>query len=346
LFLAVTATLGVDIGWKPLPGGGFEYIIQVEPQVLSALQNGSDIGGDIPPEIARNIRSFRVTLGTGRAPRVGDPAAAPPQERAAANEPQAAATDRSTGVDASIDRRSPASAAEAESDPPFPRRRYESDTELPARSEPPGSAASDHERGAADERGGEPTPAEAPPVDWPPRREPPNYPPLDAQSQPNEPPAESPPAIANNRYNDRLGSEPPKTFKADPGVQPIQHATGFRDDARTRYGVGPSTQGSNPFANANVPSPGSTRPATQSQTSAARQPAAAEAPTRPWFPFTAALLGLFISLGGNVYLGSLAWNYRNRCLAMLGRGRRQPARRPHFRYEEEDEDQEVQAVED
>ena len=35
-------------------------------------------------------------------------------------------------------------------------------------------------------------------------------------------------------------------------------------------------------------------------------------PTKPWLPFTLALLTLFASLGGNVFLGWIAWESYNR----------------------------------
>jgi hypothetical protein len=63
-------TLGVEVGWRPLPDGGFEYIIQIEPQMLGLLARGEEIFSDIPPTV-RDVRSYRITVGTGQVLREG-----------------------------------------------------------------------------------------------------------------------------------------------------------------------------------------------------------------------------------------------------------------------------------
>ncbi|HUT88421.1 MAG TPA: hypothetical protein VMY37_02900 [Thermoguttaceae bacterium] len=70
-FCLVTAALGVDVGWQPLPDGGMEYIIQIEPQMLEMLKNGEQFESDIPPNL-RGVRSYRITVGTEKLPRVGE----------------------------------------------------------------------------------------------------------------------------------------------------------------------------------------------------------------------------------------------------------------------------------
>ena len=42
-------------------------------------------------------------------------------------------------------------------------------------------------------------------------------------------------------------------------------------------------------------------------------PAAPVEPAKPWLPLTLTLLGLFASLGANVFLGWIAWGFRQRC---------------------------------
>jgi hypothetical protein len=42
-------------------------------------------------------------------------------------------------------------------------------------------------------------------------------------------------------------------------------------------------------------------------------PAAPVAPAKPWLPLWLTLLGLFASLGANVFLGWIAWDFRRRC---------------------------------
>lgn len=70
------AVLGVDYGWQPVAGGGIEYIIQIEPELLDSLKNGHDLFSDLPAA-ARNIRSYRITVGAGRLPHHGEPLPAP-----------------------------------------------------------------------------------------------------------------------------------------------------------------------------------------------------------------------------------------------------------------------------
>src|SRR5690606_40154678 len=72
LLLVAAAATGVDVGWQPLAGGGYEYIIQIEPQALAAMEQGRDIVSDLPPQL-RDIRRYRITIGTGPVPRIGTP---------------------------------------------------------------------------------------------------------------------------------------------------------------------------------------------------------------------------------------------------------------------------------
>jgi hypothetical protein len=62
------ALVGVDYGWRPLPGGGMEYIIQVEPGTREALRSDEAIESDVPPEV-RDVRHFRFVVGTKKLPR-------------------------------------------------------------------------------------------------------------------------------------------------------------------------------------------------------------------------------------------------------------------------------------
>lgn len=66
------AVWGVDYGWQPVAGGGIEYIIQIEPELLDSLKAGHDLFSDLPPT-AENVRSYRITVGTGRLPHQGEP---------------------------------------------------------------------------------------------------------------------------------------------------------------------------------------------------------------------------------------------------------------------------------
>lgn len=76
MIVAATAALGIDYGWQPVAGGGIEYIIQIEPEMLESLRAGEDIFSDMPP--AHEVRSWRITVGTERLPHQDEP---PPQSK-------------------------------------------------------------------------------------------------------------------------------------------------------------------------------------------------------------------------------------------------------------------------
>lgn len=84
IFLAAAA-LGIEVGWEPLDGGGHEYTIQFEPQMIEILKRGNDeIFSEVPPEV--NVRRFRFLIGEGKLARVTDrpgktqPPALPPAQ--------------------------------------------------------------------------------------------------------------------------------------------------------------------------------------------------------------------------------------------------------------------------
>jgi hypothetical protein len=74
----VTAMLlGIDFGYRPRSEGGVEYLIQIEPQTLESLKNGAPLESAIPPQV-RDVRAYRITVGTGPLPHVLPP---PPAEK-------------------------------------------------------------------------------------------------------------------------------------------------------------------------------------------------------------------------------------------------------------------------
>ncbi len=68
LVLVSAAVLGIEIGWEPMPEGGHEYTIQIEPNLLEVLQRGNAIVSEVPPQV--HVRRYRVTVGSGTLPRV------------------------------------------------------------------------------------------------------------------------------------------------------------------------------------------------------------------------------------------------------------------------------------
>ncbi|MGQ9604848.1 MAG: hypothetical protein ACUVTW_01495 [Thermogutta sp.] len=75
-FLGV-ALMGGEVGWRPLPGGGTEYVIRVSPEELADLQLGDIIAASDVPANVQPIKSFRIEVGRGPVERqVSEPTAA------------------------------------------------------------------------------------------------------------------------------------------------------------------------------------------------------------------------------------------------------------------------------
>ena len=86
---------------------------------------------------------------------------------------------------------------------------------------------------------------------------------------------------------------PPRKLTPDPAVKPLgNQPAAFVESNSTA-----------PAAKSPAPGPAVTDPE--------------KSPT-PWLPLTFTLFGLFASLGGNFYLGWIAWEMRKRCCALLG----------------------------
>ena len=62
------AALGVDFGWQSLPDGGLQYLIQIRPSAVQALEAGRPIESDIPSQIQGQIRSYKITVGSTTLP--------------------------------------------------------------------------------------------------------------------------------------------------------------------------------------------------------------------------------------------------------------------------------------
>lgn len=218
LFVAAVG-LGIDTGWQPLPEGGLEYIIQIEPPMLESLKAGEEVASDIPPDL-RGIRSYRIKVGTGELP------------RKAAPEP---AADRG---------QSPL--------------------------EPPPTQS---------------TPGQGPVPFLPPRA---SVSDASASSQP--------PKFADNQFSS-VSENVPQTLKPDPYSKPLsEQQAGFIDQI-DQHGTVPTPHAKQ----AGVESPSDRKPG------------------KPWLPFTLALAGLFGSVGGMLYFGCIAWDYRRRYRTLLQR---------------------------
>jgi hypothetical protein len=62
MLCVAAVALGTDVGWQPLPEGGMEYVIHLDPQTIGLLRTGVDIPSDIPANL-KNLRRLRITSG-------------------------------------------------------------------------------------------------------------------------------------------------------------------------------------------------------------------------------------------------------------------------------------------
>lgn len=71
IVLMATATVGVDQGWQPIAGGGYEYIIQIEPETLDSIKSGRDLFFHLPESLG-GVQSYRITSGSDPLPHDGE----------------------------------------------------------------------------------------------------------------------------------------------------------------------------------------------------------------------------------------------------------------------------------
>jgi hypothetical protein len=88
LLLPPVAAQAVQFGWQPLPDGGLEYLVQVEPELLDSFHQ-EGFTSDVPANLQRNLRRIRITIGTAKLPNQGDVIG--PKEISKATEPTPAA---------------------------------------------------------------------------------------------------------------------------------------------------------------------------------------------------------------------------------------------------------------
>ncbi len=341
--LLVTAVVGVDYGWQPHTGGGFEYIIQIEPETLQSLKNGNDIVSDLPPYL-RGVRSYRITVGTSEVPRLGTPPVAvttendqPTSSRPQASEPVTPHTFET--VDDL-----------AEGPPPefMPRPVVEPGQWQPRQvtdehAQPDATTSTDSVELPSEAETGPlepPVPLEFPTVpsnDSPAHHRPPYEPP--GSSEPpatpsydlpgNDRPLFKSPAVESGAgatmdppgEDSVLADQPPYLPDVPAGTEIPTARTSFEANVRD------SRRTAKPPISGDTPSESSEATTTQPEEKSM------------WWPFVICLLGLCLSLGGNVYLGWLTVAFRGRyrhvarrLRAMAGGSSTERERESHLRW--------------
>lgn len=296
--LLVVLALGVDVGWRPLPEGGLEYIIQIEPELLDSLQRGQPIASDVPL-VLRDIRRYRIQVGNGPLPQEGPletpmPGAEPPVANAARQRPAPAAelAEAPRFVAAVPAAGEPAKPADSVAAPPV----------VAASESPPSKqniAAAETPDPFASPTGEPATDTAAPPGEEtasPAADE--EGPLLAAEAAPLP---EGPASTAD--VPPQLGSDEPAKNEAAPtdpsGAQPttvhkLTSAPGD-DDPPLRGGAEPGATGSG----------------------SASEAAAPAEPNKPWVWLTLTLMGLAASATVNVYQGFLHLSLRSKYRAVV-----------------------------
>lgn len=325
LLLLAAAMVGVDVGWQPLAGGGFEYIIQIEPDALEALAAGHDILSEIPEEL-RGVRRYRITVGTDPLPRIGTPPhAAALRQRFPDREPAESETAPSRSGSPFFRQRNSYAAdlgdeatresqalSPADGDDALPRKAEPADpfdSHLPkSRGAGPDiasgdEASADDQDSPAGSRSSQPSGSRYGQFQWP--------------AEPAEQGAAGP--FAGSQETPVAGSGTAEAGSATRTSQPGGSSPGSSRRALSKGAATPASQSppSEPpprlfeadgqahrlasYRQVESPTPGLNKPgSTQASTTPAGEP-------KPWLM---TVLALFGSLGGNAYLGWLAWGQR------------------------------------
>ena len=278
LLVAMAAT-GVDVGWQPLDEGGFEYIIQIEPEMLESLLAGQAIQSDLPPFL-QDVRTYRIVVGNEALPRE-DPEQGGFESGRVTEDSHAPAARDIADMPESAEEAAPRhetledGAFEGDARPTLGQAQ-----ENAADRAAPGDEVAEVDRAAQDEDNVQADMAG------------------EVTGENSEPSLHAKKSIEPPRLpvKDRM-REAPRTFVADGDSKPVVNQAGYRDRISTAEQRTDGTA-------AEAPGP--------TATTDGQAPILPDDATKPWWPLTLTLLGLFGSLGGNFYLGWVTWDIRGR----------------------------------
>ena len=74
VWFVVAASIGIDVGWQPVDEGGYEFLLQIEPEQLENLKSGEALTSDLPELPGRVVRVHWL-VGTDPLPQISLPAA-------------------------------------------------------------------------------------------------------------------------------------------------------------------------------------------------------------------------------------------------------------------------------
>jgi hypothetical protein len=279
MLLIPIAAQAVQFGWQPLPDGGIEYLVQVEPELLDSFRQ-EGFTSDIPAGLQRELRSIRITVGDGKLPNQGDVIG--PKAVSTATKPRPiAATNTASTPSASLPSTQPTgnpTAAAPQS--------------TPASGPPPETTAS-----TFNELNLPPPPAAYEPPSQPKKDIPPDDTPRPLSSLPFFHSGQTKKIEGSNPSGNTPNTTPRLTANEAPSGEPRS----FRSDPLAMDAAKPT------MTDAAFPADKSAGNPTAGSTS------------KPWLPLMAALLGLFASVGANVYLAWIHQGVRVKYQALVRR---------------------------
>ncbi len=322
LVVVATVAMGIEVGWEPLPGGGHEYTIQIEPQLLEVLEKGEDeVFSEVPAGI--DVRRYRILVGTGKLRRDSGPL-----EPTATDPPRAA----SSGTREPASRLTQPNAGappDAAANPPEDRRAPEPKDPFGAPpTEQPADPLDDIPPATASDPNSQPPPATQDPLGTAPAA---TAPAANELEFPAGPTPELPPAA---------GGSVPTSESPDPNAEPRDPWADSASKGRAEtLIVGADKSAEAGKAPAKLPQgigpPGSIKqttletaeasPSDLQEHEAAKPELEGNPPSQPWFPLVAAIVLLGCSIGGNIYLGWIAMDARARYRSAVAKFRGAPA---------------------
>ena len=288
--LLAAASVGVDYGWQPGPDGALEYIIQLEPELISALKKGEAIMSEIHPD-AHGVRRFRIQIGTEPLPRIAGQPATSGGEAAETSDAQGPPQEPAPNDGSAFPIEDYPAASVPFQPGEFPL------SPLPKTSLP----STDNEPAAPEDRGGafpvSPGEAEQPPVNAP-------------TSAGSVGPSTDQP-VPSNSFDPTPKTQKPIPLP-DPDRLPLEPATlpiTATDAPRQAISLSAGTTTTPQLASFDQQED---QKATTSPKSRKKQKAPIQSASRPWFLFSVTILALLGSLGANAYLGYLFFGLQQR----------------------------------
>ena len=345
----VVAMVGVDVGWRPAENGDLEYIIQIDPQQARTLKTGDVIEVGVRPQL-RSVRQFRIVVGNESLPRQlgGESTPTPPiavvEPQASSGSPPVAKNNFGTSIvvppkqstrdqddDAThwiaAEKSDPSAAASKGTTIPtvpiHPERLADQTNTGPRYRNlppPPASEPAPNETDPLGYRYGDSVPIQPPPdaklntLPPPPQNaslQIPLPPPPQIVPPPEMPVAQEPDAALPSTASALpVTTVPQDTLPVVPATSLSEPTTEPPEETFSGERLAARTDGASSAAVESAPVKPSVAEG-PSASSAKGSSASGNQPT-PWLPLTFTLFALFASLGGNLYLGWITWELRNR----------------------------------